>query len=126
MSDTDPTTDEPDTTTTSERERAADFWARYDLPFEHDVAIKGRLSGLQRGSAGTGRARDTVNHLFVQEAFEDGRLSRDAESYLCDPNARPEFEFTEERYSDDQGEYVPRVTCQTCLDRMARWGGDQQ
>lgn len=106
--------------------RAAPFWRQYDLPFEYDVAIKGRLSGLTRGSTGTGEARNTVVHLYVESAFEDGRLAREGGSYLCSPNERPSFEFTEWRHRDrDTGEtYVPAVTCATCLDLMERWEGD--
>jgi hypothetical protein len=105
----------------SQREKAARFWSQYTIPFAHDVAIKGRQSGLTRGSTGTGRARNTVVHLFVKESFTAGRLSRDAETYLCDPNSVPSYQFTEERQTDDEGKYVPRVTCNTCLKRMERW-----
>jgi hypothetical protein len=105
----------------SQREKAEKFWEEYDIPFAHDVAIKGRQSGLTRGSTGTGSARNTVVHLFVQESFTAGRLSRDAETYLCDPNTVPKYQFTEERYTDDEGTYVPKVTCNTCLARMERW-----
>lgn len=103
------------------RAEAAAFWDDYEIPFEHDVAIKGRRSGLTRGSAGNGRARDTVNHLWVHESFSAGRLSRPSDTYLCDPTGRPAYTFTEERYSDDDGAYVPPITCSECLDLMERW-----
>jgi hypothetical protein len=106
---------------TTQRKQAERFWSQYNIPVAYDVAIKGRQSGLTRGSTGTGRARNTVVHLFVQESFEEGRLSRDAETYLCDPNSVPRYEFTEERRTDDEGEYIPKVTCNTCLKRMERW-----
>jgi hypothetical protein len=105
----------------TQRKQAERFWSRYNIPFAYDVAIKGRHSGLTRGSTGTGSARNTVVHLFVQESFEEGRLSRDAETYLCDPSSVPEYQFTEERHTDDEGKYVPKVTCETCLKRMERW-----
>jgi hypothetical protein len=105
----------------SQREKADRFWSQYTIPFVHDVAIKGRQSGLTRGSAGTGRARNTVIHLFVQESFTAGRLSRDAETYLCDPDSVPRYQFENERQTDDEGEYVPKVTCDTRLKRMERW-----
>lgn len=91
----------------------------YDMPFEHTTAIKIRLSGLSRGSTGTGRARDTVNHLFVKEAFKEGRLSRDADSYLCDPNAHPRFPAGEGEHDEPRD-----VTCSSCLDLMERWEVD--
>ena len=105
----------------TKREQAEEFWNQYDIPFAFDTAIKGRLSGLSRGSTGTGHARDTVIHLYTEEAFTDGRLSRDEGEYLCDPGASPSFEFAEERHVEDGEEYMPAVTCSTCLDRMARW-----
>lgn len=90
------------------------------IPFEYTTAIKVRLSGLSRGSAGNGRARDTVNHLFVKEAFKEGRLGREEDTYLCDPNATPHF-------PSDEGEHdEPReVTCKSCLDLMERWEVEQ-
>lgn len=102
------------------KQDAEDFWDQYDIPFEYDVAIKGRRSGLLRGSSGTGRTRQTVMHLFVKEAFTDGRLSREADTYLCSNEAK--FRFTEEgNTSDNTKSYTPSVTCQTCLERMKRW-----
>jgi len=107
------------------RRRAEEFFEQYDIPFEWDVAIKGRRSGLGRGSWGDGRAADTVNHLFVCESFSEGRIERSAESYLCTPGI-PEFRFTEERHLDgDEEEYRPKVTCKTCLERMERWKKDR-
>lgn len=103
------------------RETAQKFWDQYDIPFDHDVAIKGRLSGLTRGSTGSGRDRSTVNHLYTEEAFSEGRLSREEGAYLCDPNAHPSFEFTEERYVEDGERYVPPITCSRCLELMERW-----
>ncbi|ERJ07449.1 hypothetical protein HLRTI_000491 [Halorhabdus tiamatea SARL4B] len=103
------------------RQEAESFWEQYDIPFEYDVTIKGRRSGLSKGSWGDGRAKDTVEHLYVQEAFEDGRLSRPKGVYLCNNNAK--FRFDEgERRQDENGEsFIPPVTCKTCLDRMKRW-----
>ncbi|WP_254841104.1 hypothetical protein [Natronomonas marina] len=93
----------------------------YRIPFDYTTAIKVRLSGLKRGSTGTGRARDTVNHLFVKEAFTEGRLSREADTYLCDPNATPHFP------SEDGEHDEPReVTCKSCLDLMERWSVDAE
>jgi hypothetical protein len=97
------------------------FWNRYEIPFEHDTAIKVRRSGLLRGSSGTGHARDTVVHLHVKEAFTDGRLSRSDDSWLCENDSHVPVDGREERSVEDGEEYVPPVTCETCLDRMKRW-----
>lgn len=100
----------------------AEFWDDYEIPFDHDAAIKVRRSGLLRGSSGTGHARDTVIHLHVKEPFKTGRLSRSADSYLCENDSTVDFQGREERHRNDDDEtVVPAVTCETCLDRMARW-----
>ncbi|WP_066418979.1 hypothetical protein [Halorubrum aethiopicum] len=102
-------------------EAAERFWSRYEIPFEHDTAIKLRRSGLLRGSTGTGHAANTVVHLHVKEGFTDGRLSRTEDSWLCENDSYVPRESREERFVEDGEEYVPPVTCETCLDRMERW-----
>lgn len=101
--------------------RAREFWNQYDIPVQWDVAIKGRRSGLSRGSWGDGRAANTVEHLFIQESFEDGRLKRDADTYLCDDSAELRFSEGERRQNSEGDTYIPPVTCSRCLDLMARW-----
>jgi hypothetical protein len=88
----------------------------YRIPFRYTTAIKVRLSGLTRGSAGNGRARNTVNHLFVKEAFREGRLAREADTYLCDPNCTPRFPSGEGEHDEPR-----EVTCKSCLNLMERW-----
>lgn len=113
--------------TTSEltpRQRAEQFWDQYDIPFEYDTCIKVRRSGLLRGSSGTGHASDTVVHLHVLEPFTQGRLSRTENSYLCENDSFVGFDGREERHIEDGESYVPAVTCDTCLKRMARWRTD--
>jgi len=97
-----------------------DGMERYEIPFEYTTAIKLRLSGLTRGSAGNGRASNTVNHLFVKESFEEGRLRRDADTYLCDPDAAPRFPA-----SDGEHDEPRDVTCSGCLDLMERWNAEE-
>lgn len=106
------------------KRKAREFWNQYDIPFEWDVAIKGRLSGLSRGSWGDGRAANTVDHLFTRESFSEGRLSRPEGCYLChtERDSSPRFQFDGERRTDPDGEeYIPPVTCSGCLERMDRW-----
>lgn len=102
-------------------ERAREFWARYDVPVEHDTAIKPRRAGLLRGSGGDGHASDTVVHLHLKESFTDGRVSRDADAYLCESGSVADPNGREERHLGDGEHFTPRVTCETCLDRMQRW-----
>lgn len=105
-------------TDASEQREAERFWSQYEIPFDYGTAIKVRLSGLQRGSSGTGRAQDTVEHLHVKEAFRDGRLSRSADSYLCAPDSY----VTPNSESQEVDDGLPRpITCETCLKRMERW-----
>lgn len=110
------------------RRRAGEFWNSYDIPFEWDVAVKGRRSGLTRGSAGNGRDSNTVEHLYVLEGFDEGRLSRAPDRYLCEDSAKFRFTEGERRQDSEGGSYIPPVTCQRCLDFMDRWkrgGGDE-
>ena len=100
------------------------FWTEYDLPFAYDVAIKVRLSGLTRDSDGTGHASDTVTHLHVKEPFTEGRLSRAADAYLCEKGSYVDPHGRKERHIEDGEPFVPPVTCETCLARMARWSND--
>ena len=103
------------------RAEALRFWQGYDIPFEYDVRIKVRRSGLLRGSNGTGRAKDTVEHLYVREGFEDGRLARSADRYLCDDSAHIRDQDTTTASDSDGNRYERRVTCKACLDLMDRW-----
>lgn len=108
------------------RAEALRFWESYDIPFEYDVRIKVRRSGLLRGNSGTGRAKNTVEHLYVMEAFEEGRLSREADRYLCDDEAHIRDEDAGMSRSDSDGNpYQKRVTCKACLDLMERFERDQ-
>ena len=113
------------------KREAEEFWSQYEIPFEYTVAIKGRRSGLLRGSSGTGRTSNTVEHLFVKESFEDGRLSREVPAhrqeddrdggvYLCKDEASFRFDDCTRRGSDGEA-YLPPVTCKACLNLMKRW-----
>ena len=108
-----------------DREEAEEFWSQYDIPFDHHIAKKGRRSQLQRGSTGTGEDARTVTHLYVQEAFEEGRLQRDENSYLCDDSAEirftPDSPWRSDGKDEDAEGLLPPVTCKTCLKRMERW-----
>jgi hypothetical protein len=111
----------------AKRYEAEQFWAQYDIPFEHDTCIKVRRSGLLRGSSGTGHAADTVVHLHVKEPFNAGRLTRSEDAYLCEKGSTVDFQGREERHCDgDGGSYRPKVTCETCLQRMERWQVDEK
>lgn len=102
-----------------ERARQAErFWEKYDIPFEYGTAINVRRSGLQRGSWGDGRARDTVQHLHVKEPFEAGRLSRWTDSLLCEKDSHVTKQMEEQSLAEG---LEKRVTCETCKDRMERW-----
>lgn len=107
----------------SRRERAAEFWDGFDIPADHDTAINVVRSGLLRGSNGSGRNASSVTHLYFTEGFSEGRLSREEGELLCEPS-QADRNGREERHVEDGEEYVPRVTCSTCRDRMERWEVD--
>lgn len=108
-----------------EQERLEDcktFWEQYDIPVDYKLAINLRKSGLRRGSSGTGRARDTVNHLKVFESFEDRRLKREKGEYMCKGSSSRTDTVTSLNYTtSDAEDYPKKVTCNTCLKRMERW-----
>lgn len=93
----------------------ATFWEQYDIPFDFATAQNNRLGELQRDSTGTGETESTVTHLYVLESFEDGRLSREADRFLCrgegDRPDRP----------SGPAENPAKVTCSECQSLMERW-----
>lgn len=107
-------------------EDAEAFWKSYDIPFEHDTAIKQVRSGLLRGSSGTGTNSSSVVHLHVCEQFMEGRLARTENTYLCERGSHVEANASEERHVWDNEYYVPAVTCQACLNLMERWEVDSE
>ena len=107
-----------------ERRETEEWWDGYDIPFEFDVAWKGRVDQLRRGSSMTGLDSRSVAHLFVLEEFEEGRLSRSEESYLC--RAGGEWQFHPGDGSDIQTDTsidtpAHKVECSKCLELMERW-----
>lgn len=79
------------------------------------------MSGLKRGSSGTGRAKDTVNHLYLCEEVEDGRLEREENRFLCKGESKMTDTVTDVNYTPTDGEKYPRkVTCSRCLELMER------
>jgi hypothetical protein len=107
--------------------RAKAFWKQYDLQFDYKLAINLRTSGLKRGSTGTGRAKDTVNHLYLCEEVEDGRLKREDGRFLCKGESKMTDTVTDVNYTPNDGENYPRkVTCSRCLELMERWEKEGQ
>ena len=88
------------------------------ISFDYTTGIKAVRSGLLRGSSGNGRNRATVNHLIVKEPFTEGRLSREANTFLCDPNS------SLVKVEDGEHDKPREVTCSACLDLLERWGGE--
>lgn len=99
-----------------------EFWDKYDIPIDYDLAINIRKSGLTRGSSGTGRAKDTVNHLRVLESFENGRLKRDKYDLLCNNESDNIDSIKDKNYKTSKGEKYPKkITCKKCKKMMERW-----
>jgi len=98
----------------NEQDNVDGFWDSYTIPFEYTTAIKGRIGQLSVSSSGTGRARNTVTHLYTLEAFEDGRLKRSSLEYLCGGSAKIPLD---DKDKDD----LPNITCKKCLKYMERW-----
>lgn len=102
------------------------FNARIALPVRWDVGIKDVLSGLSEKSWGDGRSRATVEHIYLLESLQAGRLTRKEGDFLCTSasgtNGRRWSSKIVERCHDGEGTpYRPKVTCRACLAHAERW-----
>lgn len=102
-------------------EQREQFWEQYKIPIEFTTGQNSRLGELQRGSTGTGRTEHTATHFVVLEEISEGRLEREEREFLC----RQEGRFPDRPTTGKNDEQEPKVTCETCLDRMDRWAVDQ-
>lgn len=106
------------------KERIASFYAAYSIPFLFSPQIKIVLSGLTENSMGNGTKKNTVHHLYVLESFKDGRLIREAHSYLCSPkNAGNFHSFILDDKEEDMKKNIENaeIDCHSCLKLMERW-----
>ena len=99
------------------RKKRREFWGQYDIPIEFTTGQNSRLGELERGSSGTGRTEHTVTHFVVLEDFVDGRLERDDGDFLCRQKGR----FPDRPTTGQADEKEPKVTCNSCLEKMERW-----
>lgn len=102
------------------------FNARIALPVKWDVGIKDVLSGLSETSCGDGRSKATVEHIYLLEPLEAGRLKRKEGDFLCTAangtNGKRWSSKIVERCHDGEGTpYQPKVTCKACLATAERW-----
>lgn len=100
--------------------------ARIALPVKWDVGIKDVLSGLSENSWGDGRSKATVEHIYLLEPLEAGRLARKEGDFLCTAasgtNGKRWSSKLVERCHDGEGTpYQPKVTCKACLALAQRW-----
>lgn len=103
------------------REKRANFWSEYDIPVKFRVQDNIRIGELKKGSSGTGRAKNTVDHFVVRESFSEGRLSREKGEFLCKNEGEWAHLHDPKEPITDPDETTPVVTCKTCLKRMERW-----
>lgn len=108
------------------RADAEAFNARIALPVKWDVGIKDVLSGLSENSWGDGRSKTTVEHIYLLEPLEAGRLTRKEGDFLCTAasgtNGKRWSSKIVERCHDGEGTaYQPKVTCKACLAAAQRW-----
>ena len=80
------------------------------LPFDWVADIKQVLSGLSEHSDGTGTRKNTVVHVRLLEDYENGRLKRKKNDYLCSP--KKTANWTD---SDWDGH---EVTCKSCIKKV--------
>jgi hypothetical protein len=108
------------------RSDAQTFNARITLPVKWDVGIKDVLSGLTETSWGDGRSKATVEHIYLLEPLEAGRLTRKEGDLLCTSasgtNGKRWSGKIVERCHDGEGvPYQAKVTCKACLAAAKRW-----
>lgn len=115
----------------NERRAMADsFNAKLALPVKWDVGIKDVLSGLSERSMGDGRSKATVEHIYLLEPLQDGRMARKAGDFLCTPatgsnGKRWSSKVVERAFDGDGSPYQPMVTCKACLSRASKWMSDR-
>lgn len=100
-----------------------EFWDSYEIPIDYKLGVNLRSSQLSQGSSGTGRCKDTVNHLYVCESFRDGRLEREEGWFLCkgESDKASTVDDSLNYYPSDGERYARKVTCSRCLELMSRW-----
>ena len=105
------------------RKQAEEFNSKIGQTFRWYSAIKEKLSGLSKGSDGTGWYKRTVVHIAVdQNWLKRGRFKRSRDEFLC-TQRRGRFHGVQahEYWMDDKGEmYDAKVTCQACIDRARK------
>jgi hypothetical protein len=104
-----------------QQEEREDFWNQYDIPIEFTIQDNIRIGELQKGSSGTGRTENSVDHFVVRESFTEGRLSRESGEFLCKNKGEWANLMGKQEPISDPDENTPVVTCKTCLKRMERW-----
>jgi hypothetical protein len=87
------------------------------------IAFFARATGTEAttGHAYTGRSRghnQGGNHILVLEDYQHGRLQRSKGDALC----KPADDFWRLEAQEDPG----FATCQTCLDRLQRYAGEEE
>lgn len=101
------------------RDESISFNATLPIPVKWCVGIKEVLSGLSGKSWGDGSMRATVEHVYLLEDMQVGRIKRNKHEFLCSSSkSRLGGNFDEpcvEWVDGDSKLYEPKVTCKTCL-----------
>lgn len=107
------------------RADAEAFNARIVLPVRWDVGIKDVLSGLSKASWGNGRSKATVEHVYLLEELQAGRLKRQAGDFLCTSasgtNGKRWSSVVDRGHDGDGKPFQPKVTCKACVAQALRW-----
>jgi len=113
-----PTPQERALEASQQRARAAQFNRELNVPVEWRPEVKLVMSGLGEDSFGNGRYKDSVTHIWLVEALDDGRLHRQANSYLCSPATG---KLARHIPAIDADSTPIQVTCKRCLEIAERW-----
>ncbi len=113
-------------TLNARREDALSFNSKIKLPVRWDVGVKDVLSGLSESSMGDGRSKATVEHIYLQEPLQAGRIQRMAGDFLCTSSKGSNGKRWTDRtvstsYDGDGKPFQSKVTCKACLRVADRW-----
>lgn len=102
------------------------FYSGLNIPFRFTIEVKEVLSGLSANSNGDGQKRNTVYHVYLKEAFQQGRLIRKAGDFLCSQSqARSGANWSDSlgqgTFTLDQDGTQPVPTCKQCLAALERF-----
>ena len=96
------------------------FFDSYNFPFKYCVQHKEVLSGLGANSNGNGCSKRTVEHIFLQQDFTDGKFKRLKDNFLCSPvKSKSHGNWSGQLNRESERKSI--VTCKQCLKLIEKY-----